>query len=130
MKKEVFRKNWLEEFESLKNLILEQFGEDCFRNLQEIMPKLATHHYNKNKFMLLGEERKLYNFLIENRYNPYKVYRWLLLERLPEDIRFQLKNGMISQKIASKMRFKRKHESKSKVCLDIKIMGLNLVRSM
>ena len=130
MKCKNFRNNWLLEFERLKNLVLEEFGEDGFRNLKEISSKLATFHYNKKKLMLLGEERKIYNFLVENSYNPYRVYRWFLLERIPENIRFQLKNGQISQKLASKIHFKRRHESKSKVCLDIKLMGLNLVRSM
>ncbi|MEA2037895.1 MAG: hypothetical protein U9O94_10395 [Nanoarchaeota archaeon] len=130
MKKENFRNNWIEEFESLKNLVIKEFSEDGFRNLKENSAKLATYHYNKRKLMLLGEERKLYNFLIENSYNPYRVYRWFLLERVPDDVRFQLRNRLISQKIASKIHFKRKHESKNKVCLEIKLMGINLVRSM
>ena len=130
MKDKNFRKSWIEEFETLKNRVLEEFSEEGFRNLKDCSAKLATYHYNKKKYMLLGTERKLYHFLIENSYNPYRIYRWFLLERIPEDVRFQLNNGMISQKIASRLNFKRKHESRHKVCLEIKLMGLNLVRSM
>lgn len=130
MKSKKFRKDWIEEFESFKKLVLESFGEDCFRNLKKNISKLATYHYNKRKSILLGKERQLYDFLIENSYNPFRVYRWFLFERLPDELRFQLKNRVISQKTASKLHFKRRHESKSKACIDIKLIGLNLVRSM
>lgn len=130
MKKEFIRKNWLIEFENFKNLIAKEFGDEQVRNLREIMPKLSSYHYNKKKFVLLGEERRLYNFMVEHSYNPFRVYRWLLLEKVPDDIKFQLRNGLMSQKTASKIKFKRKHESRNKVCWDIKTMGLNLVRSM
>ena len=131
MKVKSFRKkNWLEEFERLQNIVKERFGEDTFRNLREIISKLATYHYNKKKYILLGKDRTLYNFLIENSYNPYTVYRWFLLEKVPEDVKFQIRNGLLNQKLASKINFKRKHESESKICVDIKLMGLNLVRSM
>ncbi|MBD3303680.1 hypothetical protein GF343_00915 [Candidatus Woesearchaeota archaeon] len=89
MKQKIIRKNWLEKLEQVKNLISEQWQETDFRNLAMLMGKLGTYHYNKRKIMLLGKERKLYHLLIENSYNPYTVYRWLLLERIPEDIKFQ-----------------------------------------
>ena len=120
----------LEEFEHLKKLVLNSFGDESFRNFMKKLPKLATYHYNKRKYILLGEDRNFYNFLIENSYNPFRVYRWALLEKVPEEIKFQLKQGMMSQKMASKIHFKRRNESRSKVCMDIKLMGLNLVRSM
>ena len=130
VKETIFRKSWLEEFESLKNQIKERFGEESFRNLSEIVSKLATYHYHRNKYLLLGKEKQIYDFLIESGHNPYKIYRWYLLERIPEQLRFQLKNGMINQKQASQIHFKRKHESESQVCLQIKMLGLSLVRSM
>ena len=130
MRLQSFRKSWLEAFERLKNRVVSEFGEDGFRLLKESIAKLGTYHYNKKKFMLLGDERRFYNWMIENSYNPFTVYRWFLLEKIPDDVRFQLKNGHISQKIASRIHFKRRQESKSKVCINIKVMGLNLVRSM
>ncbi|MFT7616197.1 MAG: hypothetical protein ACI8Y7_001026 [Candidatus Woesearchaeota archaeon] len=45
------------------------------QNLCKIMSKLAHFHYNKKKYLIVGDERELYNFLIENSYNPYTVYR-------------------------------------------------------
>lgn len=91
---------------------------------------IAKKPLYKRKYILLGQDRKLYEFLIENSYNPYTVYRWFLLEKNPEDVRFQLKNGIINQKLASKIQFKRKHEGRNSTCIDIRLMGLNLVRSM
>jgi len=130
VKHKKFRKTWLEAFESLKNKALNEFGDEGFRNLKEKISKLATYHYNKSKYILLGQDKEFYEFLITNSYNPYTVYRWFLLERVPEDVRFQLRNGAINQKLASKIQFKRKHEGKNHTCIDIRLMGLNLVRSM
>jgi hypothetical protein len=69
------------------------------------MCQIAHYHYNKKGTFLVGEEKSIYLFLIENGYNPFTAYRWLLLERVPEDIRFQLRGGRISQKKAVKMAF-------------------------
>ena len=100
------------------------------QNLVKIMSKLAHFHYNKKDFILLGEERALYDFLIENSYNPFTVYRWLLLERIPDDIRFQLRQRQISQKKAVSEAFKRKHETNSILSVSIRELGLNLIRRM
>ena len=128
MKDGNFRNSWIEEFESLKNLVIKEFSEDGFRNLKENSAKIATYHYNKRKLMLLGEERKLYNFLIENSYNPFTVYRWLLLERIPEDIKFQLRNNYLNQKKAIKLSFQRKHKTKGSLCTEIKNLGMQLLQ--
>ena len=124
-----FRKSWVEEYEQLKITIGVRFGEEYVRNFSKIMAKLGQYHYKKNS-LLLGKEREIYAFLLENGHNPYKIYRWCLLERIPETIRFQLKNGMITQKTALHMHFKNRHESKNSVCVEIRVQGLNLVRSM
>ena len=129
VKQAYIRKEWLIEYESIKKSVLDRFGEEYFRNFNKIIARIAQHHYNK-KGMLLGREREFYDFLLEQGHNPYKIYRWCLLERVPETIRFQLKNGLITQKTALSLHFKSKHETNSQACISIKIQGLNLVRSM
>ena len=57
MKNRIFRKEWIEQFEELKNSVNGQFGEEGSRNLKEKISKLASYHYNKKKFILLGEDR-------------------------------------------------------------------------
>ena len=94
------------------------------------MNKLAHFHYNKKKCMLLGLEKELYNFLIENSYNPFTVYRWLLLERLPEDIRFQVKQHRISQKKAISEAFQRRHEGFKELTASVREYGLSLIARM
>jgi len=123
------RKDWLVEYESIKKEVEVRFGEEFLRNFPKIMARIAQHHYKK-KSMLLGKERELYVFLMEKGHNPFMIYRWCLIERIPEAIRFQLKNGMINQKTALHMHFKSKHESRNHVCVEIRVQGLNLVRSM
>ena len=94
------------------------------------MGKLGHFHYNKNKFILLGKEKEIYDFLMKNCYNPYTIYRWLLLERIPEDIKHQLKNKEMSQKKAVSEAFKRRKETTESICLSVKELGLNLIRRM
>lgn len=126
VKNNFFRKKWIDELKRVKKMISEQFE---FRNLAVLMGKLGKYHYNKKNKMLLGEERKLYDFLVSNGYNPYTVYRWLLLERVPEDIRFQLKNNFINQKKASKLSFERRHQNRGVLCVNIKNLGMQLLRA-
>jgi ribonucleotide reductase alpha subunit len=129
VKESYLRKNWLVEYESIKKEAGIRFGDEYVRNFTKIIAKIAQHHYKKNS-MLLGKERELYAFLSEKGHNPFKIYRWCLLERIPEALRFQLKNGMINQKTALHMHFKNRHESENTVCVAIRVQGLNLVRSM
>ena len=127
---ENMQKSYLQKLECLRNLIDSRLPQQKGRYLLEIMSKLAHFHYNKKKYLIVGEERALYNFLIENSYNPYTVYRWLLLERIPEDIRFQLKQRKISQKIALNRAFKRRREGFKELTQSIREYGLSLIVRM
>ncbi|MGE0792864.1 MAG: hypothetical protein AB7V77_01635 [Candidatus Woesearchaeota archaeon] len=94
------------------------------------MSKLAHFHYNKRKFILLGKDREVYDFLIKNSFNPYTIYRWLLLERIPDDIKHQLKNKEMSQKKAISEAFKRRQETSESISLSVQELGLTLIRRM
>lgn len=120
VKGNIFRKSWIEEYEQLKKEVGVRFGEEYVRNFSKIISKLAQYHYKK-KGLILGKEKEIYAFLLENGHNPFKIYRWCLLERIPETIRFQLKNEMINQKTALHMHFKNRHESKNSVCVEIRV---------
>lgn len=124
------RKNIFEELENVKKLVRVHFSQEDIRDICPLLSKLATYHYNKRKFILLGKERKLYYALIEHSYNPFTVYRWALLEQVPEDIKFQLRNNYLSQKKATKLFFERRHETETSLQLNIKQLGLQLVRGM
>ena len=124
------RKNILIEIEKVKKLVEVRFPEIEIRDFCKLLGRLGTYHYNKKKMMLVGEERKLYNFLIENSYNPYTIYRWALLERVPEEIKFQLRNHYLSQKNAIKLFYEKRHETETSLQLHIKRLGLELVRGM
>jgi hypothetical protein len=124
------RVNIFEKLEQVKELVKVHFPELEVRDLCPLLSKLATYHYNKRKLMLLGKERKLYHSFIENSYNPFTVYRWALLERVPDEIKFQLRNHNLSQKKASTMWFKQRHETETTLQIDIKRLGLRLIRGM
>ena len=130
MKHENMQKNYLQKIESLRNLVYSRLSQLDGQNLLKIMSKLAHYHYNKKKYMILGLEKELYNFLIENSYNPFTVYRWLLLEKVPDDIKFQIKQKKISQKKAVSEALKRRHERSQDATQVIREHGLSLIARM
>lgn len=124
------RKNIFEEFERVKSLVKEELPEFDVRELCVVLGRLGGYHYNKKAKMVLGVEKKLYNLLIENSYNPYTVYRWALLERVPDEIKFQLRNHYLSQKKASQQWFKQRHETELSLHKEIRMLGLRIIRGM
>ena len=130
MKERNVQKNFVESLNKVRNLIAVRFPNLDMRDFTKTMSRIAHYHYNKKRFFIVGQTRQLYDFLIENSYNPYTVYRWLLLERIPDDIRFQLRQNMISQKKAFSQAFKRRHETKTTLEVSIKELGLKLIRGM
>lgn len=124
------RKNVFEELDKAKNLLLIRFPDFDIRNLCPILSRLATYHYNKRKVMLLGQEREFYNLLIENSYNPFTVYRWALLEKVPDEIKFQLRHHYVSQKNASKQHFQQRHETDTDIQISLRDAGLRIIREM
>jgi len=80
--------------------------------------------------MLIGQARDVYKWLIEQGQNPFTVYRWMLLERIPEDIKFQVKQHRMSQKKAIKAAFERKHETFQQLGESIREAGLSLIARM
>ena len=79
MKNPNMQKSFIEKLESLRKLVRSRLSDVDVQNLQEIMGKLAHYHYNKRKYLLLGLEKDLYALLVENGYNPFTVYRCLLV---------------------------------------------------
>jgi len=121
--------DWWTRLNALKNVIRQKFSEKDVPNLLEVMSKIAHYHYNKDKFIMLGVEREMYNFLRENGYNPYTVYRWLLLENTPEDIRFRLRNSQLSQRRAFSLKFDRRRPDEELI-ETIRFLGMKLIRGM
>ena len=124
------QKNIFEELDKVKTLVVDKIPSFDIRNLCVTLGRLGTYHYNKKGKILLGHERNLYELLIENSYNPYTVYRWALLERVPEEIKFQLRNHYLSQKKASRLFLERRNETDTILQQDIRDLGLKLIRSM
>lgn len=112
------QKNIFEELDKVRQLVRERLPGFDVHDLCVTLGRLGTYHY-KRKSMIVGDERALYNLLIENSYNPYTVYRWALLERVPEEIKFQLRNYYVSQKKASQ-----EYKSKELANIFIQVMGL------
>jgi hypothetical protein len=130
VKQERMQKNFVQKLESLRKLLNSRLPGLEGRHLLQIMGKLAHFHYDKKKYLIMGTERELYNLLIENGYNPFTVYRWLLLERVPTDIKFQIKQKKMSQKKAVYEALKRRQERFGDVTQVIRDYGLSLIVRM
>lgn len=130
MKSEKMQKNFLGKLDTARKLIEVRLPDLDVRNLTKIMGRLAHYHYDKSKYFILGDERKLYDLLLENGYNPYTVYRWLLLERVPADIKFKIRQHSLSQKKAISEAFKRRHEGFSELTQSIREYGMSLIERM
>jgi len=123
------RKDYLGELEKLHNKLKEHFSDFDVHNSHQLFGKLGVYHYNK-KNLILGKDRAVYDFLIENSYNPYTVYRWSLLAKVPEDIRFQIRNYYLSQKQATKIFFARRCETNDSLQREVRELGLRLIKEM
>lgn len=124
------RLSFLDELSSLRTLVESRFPSVDGRQFDEILSKLAHFHYNKKKFILLGIERDVYDYLISQGYNPFTVYRWLLLERVPEEVRFQIRKGELNQKQALRKAFRIKQTKEDIAGESLKKMGLELIKGM
>ncbi len=129
MNPEPMRQTFLEKLSLVKKELTSRFPDTDMRHLTETLGKLAHNQYSK-KAILLGETKELHQFLIGKGYNTYTVYRWLLLERLPEDIKYQIKQKQISQRKAVSVAHTRKYETMEELNEDIRNMALSLIRRM
>ncbi len=123
------RKNIFAELEKVRKIFLAIDSEFDMSRFSLFLGQLGQYHYKRN-CMLLGKEKQIYNTLIENSYNPNTVYKWSLLERVPEDVKYQLKHGFIGQKRASKLSMRRRRDTESSLQIDVRKRGLVLIRGM
>lgn len=130
MKNQDVQKSFVEKLKSLRKALNEAFPTLDVHNLTKIMSNLAHYHYNKSKCYMIGQDKEIYNFMIENGYNPYTIYRWLMLEKIPEDIKFQLRQKEINQKKAIAKAYERKQETEESLIEEVKRIGLQLVRGL
>lgn len=130
VKHKYVQKDYLQRFEELKKRLYSEFSWLSGRDFSQLLGKIGHYHYDRKGLMLVGEERALYDFLMKNGYNPYTVYRWALLERVPEEIKQKLKENKIGQKKAISEAYVRKREAENKVFTGLHEMGLTLIRGM
>ena len=121
------QKSFIVKLLSVRSLIESRLPLVDGRHLLKLMGKLAHYHYNKKKFILLGVERDLYNLLISEGYNPFTVYRWLLLEKMPDDLRFKLKQKEITQKKAVYLAFERRTGGVKELTQSVRTLGLDII---
>src|SRR3989344_7523203 len=91
----------------LKNTVEKDMGKLPDLVLFQMVQKLANKwHYPKTRkgIALTKEEAQLYEILLSNKYNPSTVYKWLLLVKVPQEMREKVKHGLVTQKEAWDMK--------------------------
>lgn len=63
--------------------------------IKKIVSRLIDCHRNKKK-EISREDIIVYEILLNNKFNPNTVYRWILVTNSPKDIQTKLKSGEIS----------------------------------
>ena len=69
MKEQKMQKSFVEKLSTLREGIKSRLPNIDCRQIDEIMCKMAHYHYNKEKYVITGDAREIYNFLIENNYH-------------------------------------------------------------
>ena len=86
-------------FEKLRQ-VKELFIEIEESLLFEITQKLANHwHYKKHRknIKLTKQEAQIYETYITNSLNPSTVYKWMLLVKVPSELRSKIRNYNLKQ---------------------------------
>ncbi len=82
------------------------------RDLFRITARLSTWHYPKKRtknMKLSKTDAMVYEFCLNNNYNPSTVYKWMLACNSNKEVQEKLKNGEISLKKALSLpKFRRK----------------------
>lgn len=95
VKNEKLQESFVEKLERVKKAVAGRFPGLEMRDFHLIMGRLAHYHYEKKRCLLVGESRELYDFLLEQGFHPFTVYRWSLLSRVHDDLRFQVRQGRV-----------------------------------
>ena len=87
----------------LKDKLKKDFSNLSEADLFRICGKLSTWHYPKKRTKSMGlskDEAMIYEFLLNNGFNPSTVYKWMLACNTNEDVQKKLASGEISLKSA------------------------------
>ncbi|MFW6450428.1 MAG: hypothetical protein ACOCZ6_05220 [Nanoarchaeota archaeon] len=81
------------------------FPEIDQKEFFRITSKLSTWHYPKKRWdtmTLSKQETAVYEWMLNNEYNPSTVYKWMLAMNTTKDIQNKMKKGTVSLKQAIK----------------------------
>ncbi len=99
----------------IHNTVRKIFPDIDKKKFFKIVATLSTWHYPKKRSdgqMLTKEQAMIYEWMLNNNYNPGTVYKWLLAMNTNKDNQDKLKKGSMSLKKAMKCAKPFKHISK------------------
>jgi len=89
--------NVLDKIEEFKALVKKEFGHVDDRDLKKMVTHLCNQtqggRYKKTKIKLTPDEFKLYELCFRHNYMPDTVYKWFLVEELPEEAKEKIREG-------------------------------------
>ena len=86
--------------------IIQEYMDIERDEILKIISRLVNGFHNKSigKKRLTKQEAAVYEILLNNKYNPSTVYRWLLVTGSPKEIQNKLRSGEITIKEALQLR--------------------------
>lgn len=111
---------------ALQDHVKKELGYDNEKSLYEMTCKLSSWHYPKKRtkdMTINDKELKLYEFFINNDYNPSTVYKWMLACNTSDDILKKVKSGEIGLKkaLSTAKPFKRLEQVEEEMMYRIKM---------
>lgn len=102
--KEMKQASVYDKLRDFKDGLFKEYKELEEKDLMKIMSKIAMWHYpsKRTKSMTLSKDEAIvYEFCINNNFNPSTAYKWFLVcNSTNKEMQEQLKNGTISFKKA------------------------------
>ena len=90
----------LDKFLKLQELLKEEFPQfSNEKELYKVIGRLETWHYPKKRWKgmeLSRDEAKLYEWMLNHKYNPGTIYKWFRILGFNKEIRQKIKNKKLS----------------------------------
>jgi len=94
-----------DKYAKIHNELRQEFPKLDKKEFFKITATLSTWHYPKKRCkdqVLTKEQAMIYEWMLNNNYNPSTVYKWLLALNTNKDNQEKLKKGSMSLKKAMK----------------------------
>lgn len=96
----IHRLEYFKKIKEVRELLERYFPKKDGDELRVMLCRCGHWHNNKSKGTMREDDLMLYEILLKHGYNPSTVYKWILINQLPEDVVGKLRRKELTQKEA------------------------------